>query len=80
MTSEGKRLVDGGSKEKAPTGASWPSGLRALLWASAVGLVIEAAQLYVFGIVRGELGPPPSLKGMSALGGLVLGLILGVGR
>lgn len=72
----GEGLVDGGLKGKGPPGASWPSGLRALLWASAVGLVIEAAQLYVFGIVRGELGPPPSLQGMSALVGLVLGIVI----
>jgi hypothetical protein len=47
-----------------------------MLWASTLGLVIEAAQLYVFGLVRGELGPRPSLQEISALVGLVLGIVI----
>jgi len=55
---------------------SWPRGLRVLFWASSVGLAIEAAQFYLFGIVEGGLGPPPSLQGMSALVGLALGIVI----
>jgi hypothetical protein len=47
-----------------------------LFWASGVGLVIEAAQLYWFGIRQGELGPPPSLQSMSALVGFTLGAVI----
>ena len=47
-----------------------------MFWASVVGLVVEAAQFYLFGILRGELGPPPSLQGMSVLVGLVLGIVM----
>jgi len=47
-----------------------------MVWASAAGLVVEAAQFYLFGIVHGELGPPPSLQGMSVLVGLVLGIVM----
>lgn len=54
----------------------WPAGLRALFWASGVGLVIETAQLYWFGVKQGELGPPPSLQGMSALVGFALGVVI----
>jgi len=37
---------------------------------------VEASQFYLFGIVGGELGPRPSLQGMSALVGLVLGMVM----
>ena len=47
-----------------------------MFWASGVGLVIEAAQLYWFGLRQGELGPPPSLQGMSALVGFTLGVVI----
>jgi hypothetical protein len=56
--------------------SGWPAGLRALFLASGVGLVIEIAQLYWFGVVHGELGPPPSLQATSTLVGLVLGAIM----
>ena len=72
----GEGLVGGGMKGPGALRGTWPSGLRALFWASAAGLVIEAAQFYLFGIVNGELGPPPSLQGMSVLVGLVLGIVM----
>jgi hypothetical protein len=55
---------------------NWPAGLRALFWASGVGLAIEAAHLYWFGIRQDELGPPPSLQGMSALVAFTLGVVI----
>ena len=38
--------------------------------------MIEAVQLYWFGFVQGQLGPPPSLQGMSALVGFTLGVVI----
>ncbi len=63
-------------REKGSLRRSWPRGLRALFWASAAGLTIEAAQFYVFGIVQDGLGSPPSLQAMSALVGLLLGIVI----
>jgi hypothetical protein len=68
--------VDGRVRPEGSPRGTWPAGLRALFWASGVGLLIEAAQLYWFGIVRGELSPPPSLQGMSALVGFTLGVVI----
>jgi hypothetical protein len=47
-----------------------------LFWASVVGLAVESVQFYLFGILRGELAPPPSLQGMSVLVGLTLGIVM----